>query len=1122
MPPHGNYNHCELSDDETTKNSDDEEHSSDPQTPRNPLDLDVSELSSNFDPNCDPLIYRLQHQRQYQRRKRGNNNSDSLRTASDKSRFSSGTQDPFDLFDSITSKDFSSRAARLQRLGSYQSLLSEENGSLDDVGWGKRFSESDSDADNDDLVVDFGGITPTSNGRTSRSLGGSDRRAEVVQRSQREPKRRSTISNGVTGLSLVDKLRISSNNLRQLSGSRRGNKTDRRPTQEDLSNILSQLEADPLAELRPPIIVKPESAHNPLEDMKDQQVDSMPSWELSSKSKRRQASPLTSTPSHQNDGQSDDGSPTYSHVKDKRDYAKQNGSLLSSKTPPQPKAQPHYFTEDLHLPQLQSQTVHELRSELCKMQAQSKNNLEKSWAETERLRVEQSKLEDEIEGLKTELDYVPVTLRDGSLRKLPSHSEPSCCSSISSISLATGNGSIRRPASVGRSYRDKVKSYSARAAIALSETFPECSQKDHTGNFDPSLHQSFLGNIVDQSIESRNFDRGLDIDASQNSSHPPFANENNVNETADHPEVLDASSSERSEGSAQSGVIYPQPYNKDEDDRDDVDLVSLQQSMNAIMDDFDFDPLGENENSADHDNKLECQPFFRRRPSMSSLFSENTNDGGEYDTDSSSSSSSQLKENNVATIKSLIAEKEIMIEGLIGSIRGQVEGMRTYEMEIMQAKRELKENEKLSQPHKSGLETLLREAENMNTEIESELDEMEAAEQEAKEKQLALQEELGVIQEKECRMELAICRRQYNASQDNAISTLEHLLRGFDEISIPSLLDETQTDYNLCEDIATKYNDLMDNQEVLFQVLGDADRIASCGASLEQIQHNIEASNMRQNELVELEGKLHNYIHNENDRGICITETSTALLELEFAKFIHLHLQNANEKQGSLILDALHRSTELLNDWNRWFLSGVDLNFLPTSRGPHNGSNLLDASKSAVAMLDEVVSKTSAELVVAKTDIQKKRNEFQARLESVGGGAGYHYRQTDIEELGNEIARNISIIETMLVDRELLYSLSQSHSRGCFNSKAQGIFEDGEQDELEDLEGQIVFASHALSEKESLLIKLSSELDQLHRQTEDEARTMSKMLEETQVKVNHLFLLKSRDGDKEDGRGWDK
>ena len=497
---------------------------------------------------------------------------------------------------------------------------------------------------------------------------------------------------------------------------------------------------------------------------------------------------------------------------------------------------------------------------------------------------------------------------------------------------------------------------------------------------------------------------------------------------------------------------------------------------------------------------------------------------------------------------------------LAETIKSQEEKIVSCEAEIVGAGIQNRESSNMQMEEEAILQAKVKELEEFESEIESRLDNAEDHEQIAKEEELALQEELAVInsdyqaRESEIKLEneLDKFKEQYNTTQENAIDQLSSLLKEFDSIGIPSLRGDLEDD--IAGDIIARFDKLTDEEEELVCIISDVDRRTCCQASFQEIQKNIETAMFWKNQLGVLESDLRGSLgtivmlmKKENgDEMTSTTESSTASerisLERMFVEAMLSQLESVEQKQGRLVLDALSGSLEFLSYWDEWLVPDY---FAPSNDTPSS------TSTSSGGNLDAVVSsilKAKTELEEAKLGIFNEQAEFQAKMKRSGIRLCYNTksapepghndsdqqltanpsdsldRQSSSEcaasdgigALNNQISDQISTANDLLSRRESMMEKYSSFFRSvrpqareaapqANTSFLENILEEDDPDQLKELEDEICEETRILSQQEDVLNGYTSQLESMQRQAQEDSENHMQLTNEIQMKIKHIL-----------------
>lgn len=507
----------------------------------------------NEEETFDPLFYRLQH----------------LNQRESSSGIDGNYVDPFNVDSS--SDDQSNNDGKI--------------GDVDDAGWESNNCGGDNDCyhqEGDELFLDFGGRTPDQARRQRESLstprfGGSQSTHSpwdsTVEHSRRSLSTisctRDDVSDGLADIERQCEEMISksipispheiSMPLEQMIPPRRseGQTAGRAPSISTISTVSSP--TDKLMRDNAPS----EASHLSL---------SLPPLTYKPLSRRQSLSSLSNAEEVANSNTQTD-----------------NSNLVQVSVVPQGvEAQNEERGEEEECPrleQLQQMTLEELKSELMTIQAQSKTNLENSWKAAERMRVENSELDEKAEGLKAKLDTafevgLPVSRRHSDSIQRDGFDTDEEMSDLEPVDRR--EGMMRRNLSVNNLAESRRSGLNSgfRSSVSLAEdmnlAWPD-EEKDDSISVDDVI-EAFTQDLESPGTVRKKSNMGHDeshrssggssqfgffcLDVSHQSEvKTPFEPGAGDNQTA-----LDQSDGSSGFSAAKSGVYYPPPNNKDDDD----------------------------------------------------------------------------------------------------------------------------------------------------------------------------------------------------------------------------------------------------------------------------------------------------------------------------------------------------------------------------------------------------------------------------------------------------------------------------------------------------------------------------------------------------------------------------
>ena len=805
--------------------------------------------------NCDPLIYRLRHQKEVStRRKRLGGNL--CRRRSDAGDYRVGERDPFDLWGSITSEEIS------------QKISPDENddGDCDDnddgdesssshvdvKGWEsslnrKTYNLSDEDEeDTSELLVGFGGVTPSPR---------KSQRGQCSFTSDADHFPLHAPEQNIRQLSQAYQSRhahgSSVENVSPNTSYCGGSGDSFSPSLEQGSLLLPQtnyvvvecrsLATSPSAPCREyisePSMHFPENhPHNP-----------------STTLKHSFKPPLYS--STQCDQMSIEG-----HLRSQTPPL--IWQSLPSPTPSQKTNQQQEEEEDPWSNQLKQRSAEELRVELINMQHQAKCNLEKTWAVTERLRVENSHLDDQVADIRQNLARVTM-LSVGYVRQT-SDQVNERRKAQSNCSLNSGGYLVKTKLCLSSWKMQPQSNYLRRHSLSAHNVLSgnaSDDDEDHDGErscgsrssgrrrgslseFDRNVKSCSSGDSGEVPIRIR---AGSFVDQIQTRYKPGSTGTIEIDEQLFNSLLgqageidpscysFDDSSCDvlKDRSNTVSGVYYPasgihslsrNSLAGSSIGDDSFSSPTTEKVERIALDDFDFDPLHTLAETGPYkkEKPKDRRGSFIRNLSFMNLFEEKNNDVVD---NSITSSLHQKVEENATMTNKLIRERENEIERATKSVQTQEEEILSYERFIAEAYDKCDESEMQMQEKQSKVQKEVDALQLMDSEIESKLNQLEASQQRAREQERALKHQIVMLdqmcqengREMDLEAHLSWCQHQHETSQDIAIETLSSILDDVDGMRIPSLRGEDES--NVSGDIIARFDDLTDKEEELVKVI---------------------------------------------------------------------------------------------------------------------------------------------------------------------------------------------------------------------------------------------------------------------------------------------------------------
>ncbi len=1030
------------------------------------------------DQSLDPLSYRLAHLNQ-----RGCNSGDDV--------------DPFDV-------------------GSDGSFSDEQKGAVDDAGWGAKshYNNNGSDYDDDDchqegsgLFLDFGGRTPEQvrsrrhqmeNLSTPKFGGGGSQSTQhshwesTVEHSRRSLSTISCTQNDVSdGLADIERQcveMISKNNapnsphelgipVEQQTNAPRssGGQTSRKSI-----STLSTLSSPTDKYMRENII----SADVPHSSLPPLPLSYKPVSRRSSSDAKEEAKDITKT--------------------DNSAFVKV--SIVSQRVESQKEE------ECPRLEQLQQMTLEELKSELMTIQAQSKTNLENSWKAAERMRVENSELDQKAEGLKMKLerafkegplvsrrhtdsekyddydldeesDVNPIDGREGKLRQ-----------SLSDMKLTETRGS---GSSCG----------GAKPSAPLSEEGKEDSINDVIEAFTLDLDTPSKNNLRQVEGSYRSGVSGdsssefgfICLDMSQSAVKTPLA------PNAGNSHSLDQSGRGDYLSAAKSGVYYPPPVEEEGGDSvssprkmpgDNAATIAAVADNSGVKAKPGFKrraSIGEDQ-SQNSQSSSGIRSALKRRPSMlvrrksfRGLFGLN-----ESTTTVQSEISSDILDNSnsiqsaafsiepllninvnifqeearsimIEELENELKEKGEIVANMTGEVEGQKEEINNCELEITRIRKQIDDEYKELARTQSVLQQSVKELVQWDCAIESRLDQTEGRRQRLKQREKDLKVKLELKEPKnvsDSKIELehqrSRCKDECRASQEKSSASLSMVINSL----------KTLSSDNSHEQRSKQLLDSFDTQtDTLYQLLGNSDRVATFTTLKKHIEDQrdkiINASDILFRSETDLRGNLIRLKLNLEGSDECshIMESSLAS---EFTESVLAHIVEAREDHARFVFAAVTK----VDDYMLWWDRLLDAN--STLKDCEEQGDVLHIC----AILEHVLADVTEELSAAQAKIDEAYLSFQSNILSAG------------------ILDQSQKLSTNKVDTS--------------DHKA----------ELDNLNEQVHVLEVNISEQLAIRKDYASTLDQLYDQDEADSKANLELLDNIQAQVKLLAKKLATDDDK--------
>lgn len=790
-----------------------------------------------------------------------------------------------------------------------------------------------------------------------------------------------------------------------------------------------------------------------------------------------------------------------------------NSTFVEVSIVPQ-RVEAHKEEECPRLEQLQQMTLDELKSELMKIQAQSKTNLENSWKAAERMRVENSELDEKAERLKTKLDLAfkagpPLSRRRTDSVKYDHYDLEEEMSDVNPVDGREGK--------LGQNLsNNKTESRGGVSSCDMKSFAPFSEEEDKYDSIDDVIEafevdlESPSGNLPanNNMRQVENSDRSGDsgefgffcLDINQSAVKTPLAS----NTGKSH--CLDQSDGNDELSDTKSGVYYPPP-NEEEEEGDSVSVSSPRKvsgdnavAIKVVADKPGFKKratLGEDQSqnlqsASDNWRDLKRRPsMLVRRKSFRGFFGLNdstmTAESGMSSDNLDNSNSNQSATLSIEALLDINANifqveaRSIMIEelenelkekgeivaNLTGEVEEQNEEINNCELQITRMRKRIDDEYKELTRTQSILQQSVKELIQWDSAIESRLDQTEGRRQRLKqqEKDLKVKLQLKEPNVSDCKVELehqrSRCKDDYKASQEKSSVSLSMVMNS---------LRAMNCDNNL-EQRSKQLLDSFDTQtDTLHQLFGNSDRVASFTTLKKRIEDQrdiiIKASDKLFRSETDLRGNLIRLKLNREGSNECshIMESSLAS---EFTESMLAHIVQAREDHARFLFAAVTK----VDDYLMWWDHLLDANSTP--KGCEEQGDALHIC----AILERVLADVTEELAAAQAKIDEEYDLFQSNLLSAG-----------------------------ILDQQGFKKLSKN--------KESNVETNVYQSELDDLNEQVYALETSISEQLAIRKEYASTLDQLYDQDEADSKANLEVLDNIQAQVKLLAKKLATDDDK--------
>ena len=688
--------------------------------------------------------------------------------------------------------------------------------------------------------------------------------------------------------------------------------------------------------------------------------------------------------------------------------------------------------------QLQMMSLEELQTELTKIQAQSKANLENSWKAAEQKRVQKSVLDEKVEQLRTKLNST-----DDFEDNVQEFQNPLSRRGKSSDDLGIffnaaggmGGMGLRPSRSLANLTQDDWaimpgRGISSDVIAAFTLDLESSSMPSRQINIQPrSSNQSVC------SADSSEF--GLEIDVSRTDQTSGIhcvptkaGNESNQLQDFDVSATIKILEQDILGGSSSSKPDYRRRPSEE------GELSTTSQGSFPSNNTSSKGPNGRR----------------KRRPSFMSLFgldSSKTGSDGEatanFSQDKQSVASStesplhtygnifqvEARAIMIEELQKVLIEKEKDVENLIDKIEEQKEEVESCEEQAGRLRAKIVDEYNILTCKQSKLQQSVKELLLWDSAVESILDKSEGQRQELKQRERELRDELASNENKGM-TQIALEQklgREYNTMQEKASASLSKItddLKSIHTLRLQCGLEEDSHDLKQLFDRLDAQTDKLHN---LFDETDRREKFISLKRNIEdQLGRIIKAYDR----FFELEADLRGFliglkVVEENSNNCNTTESSFSgkrrLLEQTFAESVLPHLKEARE-EAIFVVDALTKCDGVLSCWNNYSVDDEEL----------------DDAVRVSFMLDETLGAVTENLATIEAKIEEEYLTFQRSLISAGISSSSEAKKSDrLAEL-DHVNAQVSSLEVCLaalqsLQKEYALKLEEYHAQDEVNTK---------------------------------------------------------------------------------------
>jgi hypothetical protein len=690
-------------------------------------------------------------------------------------------------------------------------------------------------------------------------------------------------------------------------------------------------------------------------------------------------------------------------------------------------------------------SLEELQTELTKIQAQSKANLENSWKAAEQKRVQKSALDDKVEQLRTKLnasdDFEDNVQEFQNSLSRRGKSSGDLVGIFSNAVGGMGGMGLRPSRSLANLTRDDWaeergnetfpimpgRGISSDVIAAFTLDLESPSMPSRQNNIQPrSSNQSVCS--ADSSEYGLKFDVSAEHDQTGGMHCIPTKTGNESNQLQDFDELATIKIVEQ-------GILGGSSSSKPEYRRRPSEEGELSTTSQGSFPSNNTSSKGPNGGR-------------KRRPSFMSLFgldSSKTGSDGEttanfsQDNQSVASSTDSIHTHGnifqvearaimIEELQKVLIEKEEDLEDLIEKIEEQKEEAESCEEQTRRLRAKIFDEYNTLTCKQAKLQQSVKELLLWDSAVESILDKSEGQRQEFKQRECELRDELASNGNKGMISQIALEQklgREYNTMEEKASVSLSKIMDDLRSIHTLRLRCDLEEDRHDPKQLFDRLDAQTDKLHILFDETDRHEKFISLKRNIEGQLGRIIKAHDRFFELeAGLRGLLIGLELGEESSNDCNTTESSfsgerRLLEQTFAESVLPHLNEARD-EAIFVVDALTKCDRFLSWWNNFSVDDEEL----------------DDAVSVSFMLDGTLGAVTENLGI----IEAKIEEVLRNLISAGISSSSEAKKSDrLAEL-DHVNAQVSSLEVCLaalqsIQKEYALKLDECHAQDEVNTK---------------------------------------------------------------------------------------